>query len=278
MKNEQGDGGMKGRLSLEVATGNILGDTRIKLLEAIEKHGSISQAAKAVPLSYKAAWDAVDVMNNLAPEPVVVSSTGGKQGGGTALTPYARKLIAFYRALEEEYQATIDRVSGRVDMTGADGVADIAAFRSMMKRMAMRTSARNQFAGTIEAILHGEVGCEIRLRLDDSLTMVALVSQESAETMGLEPGMEVQAFVKSSSILLVDGDGGKLSARNHFEGEVVRIHQGPVNAEVTIALPGGRHAVTATITQQSMNRMGIVSGKRLSAVFKASSVLLAFAD
>ena len=57
-----------GKLALETEFGPFLGDTRIRLLEAIDTHGSISQAAKAVPLSYKAAWDAVDAMNNLADE------------------------------------------------------------------------------------------------------------------------------------------------------------------------------------------------------------------
>ena len=51
--------------------GNFLGDKRIRLLEAIDQQGSISQAAKAVPMSYKAAWDAVDDMNNVAPQPLV---------------------------------------------------------------------------------------------------------------------------------------------------------------------------------------------------------------
>ena len=54
-----------------------------RLLEAIDLYGSISQAAKHVPLSYKAAWDAVDAMNNLADTPLVERSTGGKAGGGT---------------------------------------------------------------------------------------------------------------------------------------------------------------------------------------------------
>src|SRR5690606_9272839 len=68
-----------GRLSLETGLGVSLGDTRIRLLEEIERKGSINQAARAVPLSYKAAWDAIDAMNNLSPHPLVVRSTGGRQ-------------------------------------------------------------------------------------------------------------------------------------------------------------------------------------------------------
>ncbi|HNO89171.1 MAG TPA: winged helix-turn-helix domain-containing protein, partial [Rhodocyclaceae bacterium] len=83
-----------GTLTVDTEFGTFLGDTRIRLLEAIERYGSISQAAKAVPLSYKAAWDAVDAMNNLAEEPLVERSVGGKHGGGTSLTEYGQRVIA----------------------------------------------------------------------------------------------------------------------------------------------------------------------------------------
>ena len=63
------------KLLIDTAMGSFLGDKRIRLLEAIDKAGSISQAAKAVPMSYKAAWDAVDDVSNVAPEPLVNRST-----------------------------------------------------------------------------------------------------------------------------------------------------------------------------------------------------------
>ena len=106
---------LRGKLEVDAAAGHFLGDTRIRLLEAIEQHGSISQAAKAVPLSYKAAWDAVDAMNNLAEHPLVVRSTGGKHGGGTQLTDYGRQVIALYRALEAEYQVALERLAVSLD-------------------------------------------------------------------------------------------------------------------------------------------------------------------
>ena len=52
---------LRSKLEVDTEFGSFLGDTRIRLLEAIDLHGSISQAAKAVPISYKAAWDAVDL-------------------------------------------------------------------------------------------------------------------------------------------------------------------------------------------------------------------------
>ena len=143
-----------GKIALETPLGVLLGDMRIRLLEAIETHGSISQAARAVPLSYKAAWDAVDAINNMADAPLVERSVGGRQGGGTRLTDYGRNMIALYRAMEKEYQEALDRVTQRLEQHGAN---DMAQFRSLMRRMAMKTSARNQFFGAIWALRASEV-------------------------------------------------------------------------------------------------------------------------
>lgn len=266
---------LQGKLTVDTAFGAFLGDTRIRLLEAIGKEGSISQAAKAVPLSYKAAWDAVDAMNNLAPEPLVVRTTGGKHGGGTELTAYGRRLIGFYRALEQEYQSAVTRLAERMDEVAG---GDVAGFRQLLRRMSMKSSARNQFGGPIVELREGTVDCEVRIRLDEQLDITAIVTRESAETLGLKVGREVLAFVKSSSILLLLDAEARTSARNRFSGQVSHIHEGPVNVEVSISLPGGRHVVTAVITHESLEKLGLKVGSTACAVFKASSVFLAVTD
>ncbi|GAB6041273.1 TOBE domain-containing protein [Endothiovibrio diazotrophicus] len=263
-----------GRLTLDTAVGNFLGDTRIRLLEAIDKHGSIARAAKAVPLSYKAAWDAVDTMNSLSPHPLVLRTTGGRHGGGTELTPYCRRLIAFYRALEQEYQGAVERASELLN-AGHEGNTDVTGFRRMLARLTTRSSARNQFAGPVESIRRDAVNCEVRIRLEEALVITALITTESAEHLGLRVGREVHAFVKSSSVVLLSGEQGcRLSTRNGFDGAVVRVHRGPVNAEVAVALPGERHVLTALLDLESLHRMEIAEGAPVQAVFKASSVIL----
>ena len=112
----------------------MLGGPRIRLLEAIDKHGSISQAARHIPMSYKAAWDALDDLNNLADFPVIERSIGGAGGGGTKLTDYGRKLVAMYRAVEDEYQTAMDRLHGEVK--SADE-ADKAAFQRLLRRITL---------------------------------------------------------------------------------------------------------------------------------------------
>lgn len=261
---------LRGKLEVDTELGTFLGDTRIRLLEAVEQHGSISQAAKAVPLSYKAAWDAIDAMNNLADQPLVVRSTGGKNGGGTLLTDYGRKVIALYRALEAEYQAALERLTASMNEGES---SDFKQFRQLLKRMSMKTSARNQFAGHIVGLREGHVDYEVRLKLDDENEVVAVITRESAETLGLTIGMEISALVKSSSVLLLNDPTVRTTARNHLWGEITRIHDGPVNAEVTLAMKSGK-TVCAVVTHDSIERLGLSVGEQACAVFKASAVIL----
>jgi molybdate transport system regulatory protein len=257
---------------LEVSTdlGAFLGDTRIRLLEAIEQHGSISQAAKHVPLSYKAAWDAVDAMNNLADQPLVERSAGGKHGGGTLLTDHGRKVIGLYRAVEAEYQMALDRLMSK---WGEMDTGNMRSFQQLLRRMAMRTSARNQFVCTVSGLREGEVDYEVYLRLDNQNELVAVITRDSAEQLEIEIGMEVVALVKASAVLLLTDEGLRTSARNHLWGTVERVIDGPVNAEVTLSLGGGK-TVTSVVTRDSIVSLGLSVGQRACAIFKSSSVIL----
>jgi molybdate transport system regulatory protein len=261
---------LRSRLQVDGEFGTFLGETRISLLEAIEQCGSISQAAKAVPLSYKAAWDAVDAMNNLADQPLVLRLTGGKRGGGTQLTDYGRKIIALYRALEAEYQGAFEHLTITLNSGQA---SDFKQFSRLLKRMAMQTSARNQFVGHIVGLREGDVDFEVRLKLDDENELVAVITRDSAENLGLEIGMEINALIKSSSVLLLNDPAVKTSARNHLWGEITRIHDGPVNSEITLGMQSGK-SVCAVVTRQSVERMGLNVGEQACAVFKASAVIL----
>ncbi|MGH8435771.1 MAG: TOBE domain-containing protein [Pseudomonas sp.] len=259
------------RMSLETVIGAELSGTRIRLLEEIGLKGSINRAAKAVPISYKAAWEAIDTLNNLSHEPLVTRMTGGPQGGGTQLTEYGRRVIAMYRALEGEYQTTLDRVSSQLNQAGTD---DIQAFQQLMRRMRLKSSARNQFSGRISALVSGTVESEVRLRIDPQTEIVTVVTQASVENLGLAVGVEVLALVKASSVMLTVDAGVRLTARNQLWGEISMIQSGPVNNEVTLTLPSGR-SVTAVVTQASCEVLGLMPGRRACAFFKASSVILA---
>ena len=260
-----------GKLAVETEFGNFLGGTRIRLLEEIATHGSISKAAKAVPMSYKGAWDAVDAMNNISEKPLVDRSVGGHHGGGTQLTDYGRRVIAMYRAMEQEYQLSLNRLTASLS---AEGDSDIGRFKGLMRRMSMRTSARNQFVGPVSALREGAVNFEVCLRIDPKTELTAIITRESAEILELAIGKEIHAFVKAQAVILLMDKDVRTSARNHLWGEIVRVHDGAVNAEVSLSLGGGR-TVTSIVTLDSVQALGLKPGMPACAVIKASDVILA---
>jgi molybdate transport system regulatory protein len=90
------------RLTVRVDFGSerALGPGKIRLLEAVGRTGSISQAGRSLDMSYRRAWLLIDDMNQCFREPVVSTQSGGAQGGGAALTPFGQELIETYRAIE----------------------------------------------------------------------------------------------------------------------------------------------------------------------------------
>lgn len=251
--------------------GGLLDDKRIRLLEAIGRHGSIARAARAVPMSYKSARETLDALNSLTAEPLVASSVGGRDGGGTRLTAQGARLVALYWAVSQEYQQTLERVAGELDQAG-DG--DAQAFRALFKRMSLRTSARNRFAGTLVQLSTDQVGARATVRLDAATQVTAQLTRESAEALALKPGAEVHALVKAAAVMLGTGRGLRTSAANQLWGEVSRINEGALDADVTLRLPGGL-SLAAVITRAGLRHLGLRQGIEACAVFQASSVLLA---
>ena len=88
-------------LRLDFAAGR-LGPGKIALLEAIGREGSLAGAARALDMSYKRAWELVADINESFAEPLVAAQTGGKAGGGAALTPRGEELVRHYRAIERK--------------------------------------------------------------------------------------------------------------------------------------------------------------------------------
>ena len=138
----------------------------------------------------------------------------------------------------------------------------------------MKTSARNQFLGKVTRVKPGAVNDEIELEMAGGQKIVAIITHESTNSLGLRLGTEAFALIKSSSIFIVTDDTkAKFSARNRLPGTITRVQPGTVNTEVVIDLPGGG-SVAAIITNESSNTLGLNIGKAASAIFKASSVIL----
>jgi molybdate transport system regulatory protein len=90
---------VKSRIWIEVDGTPFLGNGRIQLLKAVNQTHSMSSAAKSLNMSYKKAWRMLNEINASAKEPVLDKKIGGKDGGGTHLTPYGEELILRFENL-----------------------------------------------------------------------------------------------------------------------------------------------------------------------------------
>jgi molybdate transport system regulatory protein len=87
----------------------VLGEKEADLLGAVEREGSIKEAAKAVSLSYRTAWARIQAMEQAAGHPMVRSRAGGPGGGATTLTDECRAMLHQLRELSRRVGATLDR-------------------------------------------------------------------------------------------------------------------------------------------------------------------------
>ena len=245
---------------------NLGGHGRMALLRAVAEHGSITQAAKAFGMSYKAAWDAIDTMNRLAGEPLVERCTGGRGGGSTLLTPRGERLVARFGQADAAHQRFLALLDGES--------ADLDREFSLLRVLHMKTSARNQFIGTVVSLRSGAVNDEVELALPGGARIVAIVTREATESLGLRNQMPAFALIDASSVIVATGMGdAKVSARNRLPGVVTAVTPGAVNAEVQIDVGSGA-TVAAIITQESAKQLGLAPGVAATALFKASSVIL----
>ena len=102
-------------IRIDLANGDRIGPGKIALLEAIKATGSISGAARQMDMSYRRAWLLVEEINAALREPAVAAATGGKQGGGAALTPTGEEIISLYRAIERAAHASAGKEFRAVD-------------------------------------------------------------------------------------------------------------------------------------------------------------------
>lgn len=260
---------LSGSLWFNRADDKFLGGDRITLLEKIDELGSITKAAKAVGISYKTAWDLVNLINNLADKPLVSRLTGGKGGGGTSLTDEGKMVIGQFKTIQEEHRKFLDNLEGRL--------GDTEGLYKFLRRISMKVSARNTFTGSVASIIQGAVNAEVTLSLKGGVPLTAVVTNGAIENLGLKVGSEAYAIIKASSVIIgTDLHDAKVSARNVFCGTIAKIIEGPVNTEVDVEIGGG-NIVSAVITHGSSERLELKVGGHACALFKASSVIIGVA-
>lgn len=138
----------------------------------------------------------------------------------------------------------------------------------------MQVSARNVFAGTLTAVVCGAVNAEVELTTVGGDVLVAVVTANSVQALGLAVGVSAVAYVKAPLVmLLTGGEGMRFSARNQLAGVVSALTRGAVNSEVALTLPGGT-VVYAVVTNDAIKELDLREGAPATALIKASHVVL----
>ena len=177
--------------SVSQALGYDMADRRIAILRGISQSGSISLAARDVGVSYKAAWQAIDTLTNLAGVPLVERSVGGAGGGGAQITPAGEELLYAAEAMVKLRTELLERMKA-----GTPG--------GTHPNLGLMTSMRNQWPCTVLKV--ESMGSQIRVWLraasdaGSDWTIAARITPESYELLGLAPGVQVLALCKATAV------------------------------------------------------------------------------
>ncbi len=280
---------MPASLSFSDALGHALSDKRIDILRQIGEGGSISQAARAVGVSYKAAWQAVDTLTNLAGTPLVQRAVGGAGGGGAVLTEAGQQLLAAADAMAQARGAVLSR--WQADPHAGPAVA----------RLAVRTSMRNQWPCVVQGVqVHGQivlVHLGLALAAAGSIAselpesdgsggsggadfLAARITRESAELLGLQPGLAVQALCKATAVRVERAAPGAPvplapASTYRLPAKAVRVVRGALGDEVAAELMLGARATGVQMVGFAAPGSGLRVGSRVVLVVEDTAVVLA---
>ncbi len=220
-------------LQLASALGHDAADKRLDILRRIGEVGSISEAARAAGVSYKAGWQAVDTLSNLAGVPLVERTVGGSGGGGAQLTDAGRELL---RAADElalargQVLARLGSKAGRLSNPSA------------LAALGLRTSMRNQLPCTVAGLrAHGQV-VRVNLALPGGAQLFSRITRESAQLLGLSAGQHVLALCKATAVKVATAVESA-EGINLLHGVATRVSRAAQGGEVALALEGGLQLV-----------------------------------
>ena len=232
----------------------LVGRERIKLLEKVAELGSIAKAAKVTgfssrPLGYGQCGE------QPAADAGLFDPAGRTFGGGAEVTPEGRQLIATFHRLEEK----LSLISNLIAEEGLQGQEE-----ALLWAVGARISARNVFQAEVSQIKRWPVDVEVTLKIADNHQIMAIVTNEAADDLALEPGRKLLALVKSSFIQLFAAEHAPNGGHNCFLGEVTERVDAERNSEIRIDIGHGKtlHVVASRQTAENWFAAGR-QGRRL---------------
>lgn len=217
------------------ALGHGVVDKRIEILRGVLRSGSISQAAREAAVSYKAAWQAIATLTNLAGVTLVERAVGGSGGGGATLTRQGLQLLD----LAEAMALARDDVQSRARVAAGRGAAGAA---SAVARLAIQTSMRNQLPVIVLGLERSGRIVRVRMGLAPGADISARITLESAELLGLSEGMAALALCKATAVRVDRAGAGRVKG-NRLDGVVASAARGDDGDEISLALAGGLQLV-----------------------------------
>ena len=215
-------------LQLAGALGHEAADKRVEILRRVGALGSISQAARDAGVSYKAAWQALDTLSNLAGAALVERAVGGAGGGGARLTPAGERVLQAADELARVRHAVLDRLAERTGLP-----ASVAA-------LGLRTSMRNQLPCRIASLVPRAGALDVGLALAGGAELVSRITRESAQLLQLARGQEVLALCKATA---VEVRAAAAAGVNVLSGTISRATRADAAGEVALSLEGGLQLV-----------------------------------
>lgn len=277
------------------ALGHAASDKRLDILRGIARSGSISQAAREAGVSYKAAWQALDTLSNLAGVELVQRAVGGAGGGGARITEAGQWLLQAAAALDEARQAVLARLPplGATTPSGSAPTAPVMAASAVpaLSALGLRTSMRNQLPAQVRQLRREGAVVVADLTLSGGADLSARLTRESAQLLGLQAGLDVLALCKATAVRVgpVAGPGavGALEEPANqagvadaadvaherptaLQGQVLRATRAGVAQEVVLALAGGLQLVGFSTPGRALRR-----GSQVQAWISPSAVVLA---
>ncbi|MER6158238.1 TOBE domain-containing protein [Streptomyces sp. NPDC001868] len=137
----------------------------------------------------------------------------------------------------------------------------------------MSLSIRNQIPGTVTSITPGEAMATVKVRLDGGQDFTSAITLDAVRELGLATGSVVNALVKSTEVALATGSVEGLSIRNRLPGTVSGLAVGAAMASVKVSVAGGE--LTAAITKDAVDDLGLTVGSSVTALVKSTEVSLA---
>ena len=242
-------------------------DKRLHILQLVGQHGSISQAAREAGISYKAAWQAIHTLTNLAGTPLVDSAVGGSGGGGARLTPAGERLLDAAHQMEAARRGVLERLN-------EPSASALAGPRTSMRNHLPCRVVRLESDGARDPMVRAV------LALSDGSELASLITRESAELLALVPDLPVLALCKATAVRVGSPAPAKASkagrsarpadAVNRVSGKVARLSRGVQRDEAVVTLDS---ALQLTGFAARPNRLR--AGSRVVAELDESAVVVA---